>query len=381
MLSATDRTAAAALRCRVLRSLSSLRSLLVLALVGCGTPSTPAPQTQTAPVPAAVAPPATARISVHIDRRVELVSIVCALAGFKEYTLGAVNPYRTAVINAFRPFLGHPAVAMARELREQHGIGHDAPMILAVHLDEQLELTNAEELPLLDARWTGVDAAAYAAQLRDFATVSKLDAFMATHRAHYAAIEDTLGAAVEAEHPVEWFDAMFGKPKKATYTVVPSPMTGTYNFGVRATRSDGTLELYQLLAVDTPTGLPVVNDELVYLLVHELAHSYINPVLAQHAAILGTPAAKLFERVQGQMKAQAYSTWQIMLDESVVRATTVVYLRDRKGDATAEATLAAERERGFLWTMELAELMQQYQQDHQDYVPGLARLLTALALK
>ena len=87
---------------------------------------------------------------VHIDRRVELMSIVCALAGFKEYTLGRVNPYRTEMVAAFRGFVQHPAVVMARDLRAKYGIGYDAPMILAVHLDDQLALRNAAELPLLD---------------------------------------------------------------------------------------------------------------------------------------------------------------------------------------------------------------------------------------
>ena len=111
-----------------------MRALVVVAMVlGCGGGS--------------AKPAASAASDVRVDRRVELVSIVCALAGFGEYTLGKVNPYRTEVVAAFRPFLSHPAVAMAKQLRAEHGIGYDAPMILAVHLDDQLQLVNAAELP------------------------------------------------------------------------------------------------------------------------------------------------------------------------------------------------------------------------------------------
>ena len=345
--------------CRSVRAL-----LLVVALFACGSKTAP-------PAPASTT-------EVRVDRRVELLSFVNALAGFKEYTTGQVNQYRTDFVNHFRPFANHAAVQTARRLRAQHGIGYDAPMILAVHLDDDLKLVNGAELPALDKRWTGVDAEAYAAELRAFATDSKLDAFMAAHEDHYAKLEAALQAAVDAERPVEWFDAMFGKRERTRYTVVPAPMTGARNFGVRATQPDGTLRLYQVLSVDTPTGLPVVDDDLVWLLVHEMAHSYINPVLEQHAAALGPPAEKLFVQVKPQMEQQAYSHWQIFLNESVVRATTLVYLGDKKGSATVAAALDRELGWGFRWTPELVTLMRAYQKDHQDYVPRLVALLTQL---
>ncbi len=315
---------------------------------------------------------------VHVDRRVELMSIVCALAGFKEYSLGRVNPYRTEMVAAFRGFVQHPAVVMARDLRAQHGIGYDAPMILAVHLDDQLALHNAAELPLIDARWKGVDAEAYAGLLRDFARDAKLDEFMAAHRDHYTKIEAVVRAAVDAESPIAWFDGVFGKRDKAHYTVIPAPMTGTYNFGVRATRPDGTLDMYQLLSIDTDSGVPVVDADLTYLLVHEMTHSYVNPHLAEHAAELGPPAQTLFAKVETKMRAQAYPTWEIFLNESVVRATTLVYFADKGGDAATAILLDRELGLGFNWTAELAELIRAYRQDHVDYVPRLVALLARL---
>jgi hypothetical protein len=340
--------------------------LLVVALAACGSNKS--------------APPAETPTSsdVHIDRRVELMSIVCALAGFKEYTLGRVNPYRTEVIAAFRGFVQHPAVVMARDLRAQHGIGYDAPMILAVHLDDQLALRNAAELPQLDARWKGVDAEAYAALLRDFARDAKLDEFLAAHRAHYTKIEDVVRGAVDAEKPVAWFDGVFGKRDKAHYTVIPAPMTGRYNFGVRATRADGTLDMYQLISVDTDSGIPVVDADLTYLLVHEMAHSYVNPHLAEHEAELGPPAQKLFAKSETKMRAQAYPTWQIFLNESVVRATTLVYFADKRGEPATALLLDRELGLGFDWTAEISGLIRAYRADHVDYVPRLAALLAQL---
>lgn len=315
---------------------------------------------------------------MHVDRRVELMSIISILAGFREYSMGRANPYRTDVVTAFRPFLAHPAVDTAKRLRAEKGIGYDAPMILALHLDHELALQNAAELPRLDARWKGVDAEAYAAQLRDFARDAKLDAFMTSHRDHYATIEKLMRGAVDAESPVAWFDGAFGKRDNAHYTVIPAPMTGTYNFGVRATRADGTLDMFQLLAIDTETGLPVVDADLAYLLVHEMAHSYVNPILAEHEAELGPPAQKLFAQVAEEMTAQAYPTWQIFLAESVVRAATYVYLEDNKGPEVAAKALALELKNGFRWTLELAALIRGHQKERIDFVPRLTALLARL---
>jgi hypothetical protein len=352
-----------------------VRALLVLVIVAaCGSSSkdtAPPPPSS----PSGSAAPTAASTTVKVDRRVELLSFVNALAGFKEYTMGQANPYRTAFVAYFRPFAGHAAVQHAKRLRAEKGIGYDAPMILAVHLDEKLELVNAAELPDLDKRWAGVDAEAYAKDLRAFAADAKLDEFLASHAGHYKKIEDALRTAVDAERPSAWFDKLLGARDKARFTVIPGPMTGTYNFGVRATRPDGTSDLYQILGVDTPTGLPVVNDELVFLLVHETGHSYVNPVLAQHEAALAAPAQKLFAQVEQQMRSQAYPTWQIFLAEQVVRAATYAYFVDKKGSDAAAKLLAQERERGFLWTAEIAALLRER---GKDYVAHLSALLEQL---
>jgi hypothetical protein len=248
-------------------------------------------------------------------------------------------------------------------------------MQLAVHLDDKLQLFNAAELPVLDSRWEGVDAEAYAAQLRAFAADTRLDEFLASATPAAKPIEDALRIAVDAEHPTDWYDALFGARPNTRFTVVPGRMTGTYNFSVRATLADGTLDLYQVIAVDTPTGLPQIDDTLVYLLVHEIGHSYINHVLAKHEAELSAPAQKLFLRVADQMARQAYPRWQIFLAEQVVRAAVVVYLGDKKGAAAASAAIEREKALGFLWTAEVADLLRA---KRADYVAHLPALLTEL---
>lgn len=298
-------------------------------------------------------------MTIAVDRRVELVSMVFRLAGNPEYQTAPRTPYVQAVDAAIRPHADHPAIAATRALRSQHGIGYDAPMILAVHLDEQLQPRALDELPALDARWKGVDAVAYAAQLRDFAAAVKLDELLAAHRDYFAKATAVLRTVVEAEQPVAWFDARFGPRDRATFTVVPGLLNGGHNFGVRATVG-GASELYQILGVSNRDGLPDTSEATVSLLVHEMAHSYVNPVFERHGDKLARAGRHLFMLLEQRMRAQAYAEWKTMLNEAGVRALTTLYLREKHGAEAGARAARAEQRLGFLWTNELVEVFRKH---------------------
>ena len=299
-------------------------------------------------------------MTVRVDRRIELVSIIQRLAGAPEYLTASTSiPYVAAVDAWFAPYKHHPAVRDAIEDRRRHGLSFDAPMWLAIHLDDQLAPVNAAELPGLDPRFTGIDVAQRAATLKSFADEARLDEFLASQRTYLASLERPLTDLLAKEDPVSWFDGVFG-PTSAQFVVVPGPLTGTMNYGPRATLADGTEQRYQILQVSRD-GAIVVDDMLVGLLVHEMAHSYINPVFAKHRDALAMSARRVFERVARAMEAQKYTAPLLMVDESGVRAAVVMYMQDRKGEAAGAAALRAEVNRSFTWTPELVELLRELQ--------------------
>jgi uncharacterized protein DUF4932 len=337
-----------------------MRWLLLVAFVaGC------------APAPRPPLPSLRGNNSVHVDKRVELMSIVMRLAGAEEYGQAIASPYTTDVDATFKPFASHPAIAATKLLRERFGIAFDAPMHLAIHLDDQLQPRAVPDLVANDQRWRGVDVAAYAAKLRDFAEVAKLDLFMAKHALYYRRVEDAFRARVDAEDPAGWFDAMFGARTGARFVVVPGLLNGGANYGPRAT-VDGTLEMYQILGIyrADADGTPALDDETVATLIHEMAHSYINPVFDKHQADLAPAGRVIFPLVEKPMREQAYGDAVTMFDESGVRAITVMYLRDRHGAAAGVDAEVDEVRRSFVWTPELAQLFQRYR-EHRDRFPTL----------
>ncbi|MEJ7599165.1 MAG: DUF4932 domain-containing protein [Kofleriaceae bacterium] len=321
-----------------------MRLLWVIAVVACSSKPSPAPITA-------------ATTDVGVDRRIELLSIVNRLGGGDEYRQAPASPYVAEVDRVFQPFAGHSAIAATTALRKT-GIAYDAPIVLAVHLDDQLAIDDAgiAAVRAADARWNDADVAGYVAQLRAFASASSFDAFFTAHAAHHAAVAGKLRAVVDAEQPVAWFDSQFGARSNTRYRVVPGLLNGSRNCGVQRTLGT-TREMYQVLGVSGSDGMPTVDDDTVGLLVHEMAHSYVNPLFELHAAKLERAGTAIFPLVERRMIAQQYATWQIMLNEAGVRALTVLYMGVNKGPEAGRIAIRQELRRGFVWTDELAGLL------------------------
>src|SRR5258708_28913431 len=129
-------------------------------------------------------------MEVRVDRRVELLSILFHLAGSEEYR-AFDTPYRRAVDAYFAPFAQHAAIAATRTLRAAHSISYNAPVGLAVFLDDRtLEpLVSLDGAKALDPPWRGVSIRDYLAAVRDFARDAHVAEFFAEQRAYFAAVE------------------------------------------------------------------------------------------------------------------------------------------------------------------------------------------------
>ena len=74
----------------------------------------------------------TRAVTVGVDPRVELISIIFRLAGNREYNQGKVLRYTADVKRQFGPYKEHPVIKLAVSLRKKYGVSFDAPMSLAV---------------------------------------------------------------------------------------------------------------------------------------------------------------------------------------------------------------------------------------------------------
>lgn len=331
--------------------------------------------------PGAGPDPAPAPLTVRVDRREELFSILFRLAGSPEYRRAAASQYAYDVDAHFEPWKDHPAVRASRQLREIHSIGFDAPQSLLVYLDEQLRPRRAlvPAPPGLDRRWAKVDIPEYLARVRDFARISGFSDFFAAHAVYFRAVEQSLRAPLEAQGTA-WFDGFFGHQAGAQSIVVPGLLNGPSSYGPRAEIEGAPPEFYQVLGMNRLDGqdLPVVDRTTVELLAHELAHSYVNPLLDRHQDRLGPALAKLYALVEAPMRAQNYAEPRTLGNESLVRAVTVLFAKDHTGPGRAEAVVREQIGRSFWWTGDLARLLEEYRADRRAY-PDLEAFIPRLA--
>ena len=152
--------------------------------------------------------------TVSVDPRVELMSILFRLAGNGEYNQGRVPSYVQDVESHFGRFRDHPAVKLAKQLRETRRLGFNAPMGLAVHVTDAVSLQ--ERVPLsplpesMDSRWTPETARQFLDLARKFVAETDFKGFLAKHQPLYQAAVQRMQETLDKQGHLEWFDSFFG---------------------------------------------------------------------------------------------------------------------------------------------------------------------------
>jgi Domain of unknown function (DUF4932) len=192
--------------------------------------------------------------------------------------------------------------------------------------------------------------------VRRFAAASHAADFFAGQASYFHRVEDRFRDLLAREQPVAWFDDFFGVRARARYWLVPGLLTGPSNYGPHAERPGGRVEFYSIVSLeDTDAdGLPRPSHFTAELIVHEMAHSYVNPLVDGHLTELEPAMSRIYPLVADVMRKQAYGSWRIMAYESLVRAVTQRYVRQRHGDQAADRLAREDEGISFYWTGELA---------------------------
>ena len=315
------------------------------------------------------------RIDVAVDPRVELISIVCRLAGFPEYNQAPDSSWLKAVDAQFGPYRDHAAVKETKKLRGKYGISYDAPISLALHLDADTWQPRMPLSPMprrLDSRWDGNHTEKYIAQLGQFARDARFADFLEREQETLDGIEARYRRWIGQLDVIDWFDEIFGPIEGVTYTLHPGLLTGPHNYGVSVRLDDESLEIRPVLGVDVmdERGMPAIADADPWVLVHEIAHAYVNPLFARHEAQLSVGGQAAYRKVATRMKATAYGSWETVANESGVRAATVLYARDHLGDIGVGPTASRDIARGFDWILPMAEALDTYRTEHSTGLEG-----------
>lgn len=271
------------------------------------------------------------------------------------------TPYERVVDARLAKWKGHPAVVASKALNRDQSIGYNAPVGLAAYL-EWPGLTPKRPLdplpPLLDERWAAVDTAAYLPKLRSFAEDAELNDLFDEQAEYFGRVETALASFVAPYRIVPWFEEFFGRTD-IEHVLVQGLLTGSANYGTAMQRENGEIEAYQIVVVwkADDEGIPHPDGALLGYVVHEMAHTYVNPVTAENEAVLEASAVALFARVRSKMEAAAYGEWQHMVNESLVRASTRMYLEQVGASEALAAMKSQDDNEGFAWVDALVNVL------------------------
>jgi hypothetical protein len=321
-------------------------------------------------------------VAPRVDKRIELTSIVSRLAGYNEYNNYQFKQYADDVDRHFAPFKNHPVVAFAKQVREKNKIGFDAVPSLAVHLNPPPALTPRVDFStsVLDTRWGKADAEKYAALLKQFYTDANCAAFFQEHAEMYRTAEQRFQTTLR-QVDLTWYKRFYGEQPAGTFNLILGLLNGPGNFGPRVVHLNGTEDLYAVMGTwnTDKEGLPLYDDAFLPTIIHEYNHSFVNKLIEKNASLFERSGTALQHEFAEQMRQQSYAGWKTVVQESLVRACVVQYLKkNSSGKAKAQIQLAEEEARSFLWTGKLVDLLDEYENNRKMY-PTLESFIGQIA--
>jgi hypothetical protein len=312
-------------------------------------------------------------IQVRVDSRVELMCIVCRLAGAGEYAMpNSKSTYSQDVDKYFAPFKDHAAIKAMQKMRAEAGVSYDAPMSMALHLNNVVELKPlfdpTHPPSTLDGRWKPAATKDFLIKLRAFVKDAKFAQFLEDHKGYYRKAAGRLESLLGKYAFSKWFDGFFGPRPNARLFATVGLLTGGGNYGVSAQLPKGVLEVSPVIGayVFDMEGLPAFQPHQAFTLVHEFAHTYTNPLVGKHLPEFSKAAQAMFEANPEQFRSQAYSGGMTVAVETMVRVVTALFLRDCEGEQAGKMGALSEINSGFWWVDGLYERFGEYK-DRKKY--------------
>lgn len=322
-----------------------------------------------------VAIAAQGQIKVEISEPVELMCILSRTAEFQEYGGDMCGQYGKDADEWFAPYKQHAIIPYYQNLRAQYGIAHERVMSMALHLEiEKGKVQFIGDKSDLYGGWKndGVDIDHFLVLLNQFYKESRFNEFFKKHRAFY---EEGVKAYEEIVMPnfhQEWFAKFFGTEPSEPFHIVLCFSHASHNNAVTRHLPGKPTEKFAVCSYwkHPATGqLFGGGDIALGILVHEFCHSFVNPLLENtaNATMMSKLGQKLLQFTHLSMERQSYNEWQILINESIVRAAVINYMQDYgfKQNFVLNEIFKEVWQNDFRWTPELVSSLRYYA-NHRD---------------
>lgn len=305
-----------------------------------------------------------------VDERVELLSIVFRLAESKEYSSEQFKLYTDKIQEHYKPYKKHELIAFIKKLREENGVSYDAVMSMAIHLDNKFNplIEFTDKIP--DERWGKDNAYEFVRLLKKFYRESNSKKFFKENQNLYKEVGEKFLPVYE-HLDLDWYTSFYGKEPTEKFVIVNGPGNGGGNFGPSITFPDGRREVYAIMGTWETDSLGMAKFTLgnyFPVLLHEFNHSFVNYLLKKNPEPFRKSGEKIYQTVENEMNSQAYGNWETMLNEALVRAAVIKYMKDHKfTDKEIQTETNIQLNRAFLWIEELVAELEKYDRQRSIY--------------
>jgi len=306
-----------------------------------------------------------------VDLRVELLSIVFRLAESHEYSSKDFVQYVDHIEEHYDPHKNHPLINFIKKVRDEDSLGYDRIMNMAISISPppNMQLLNLANQGTPEG-WKKTTTKTFLKLLNEFYRDSNSEQFFAEQAAMYQKVAQRFRHSYD-DLNLNWYQSFYGQQPKGAYRLVNAVGNGGHNYGPNVQLADGTTIIYGIIGAWTmdKSGLPIYEKKDYFsTILHEINHSFINHLVAGYAKDLSDSGRLLFNKLEPQMSRQAYTKWQTMFSEALVRAAVIKYLNDH--DATTEEIereLAEQLDSGFVWTAELVNELERYSKNRKQF--------------
>ncbi|MCF8372529.1 MAG: DUF4932 domain-containing protein [Bacteroidales bacterium] len=330
------------------------------------------------------------KIEISVNPTVELFSLIHHLAGDKQYNENLIPDYIKKVDRHFDLLKNHPAINFAKECNTLFHINGDAPMALAVYIGPPPQLEpkiNLSTLPNdFDPRWDSTLISNYLKHARDFAVESEFLKFYMNQNEFYSKSIENLKKMLFKENIIEWSFKFFGYYPD-NFKINIALLNGSCNYGYKIELPDGNVESVCLLGARNPkwiTGTPTYNKKrFLPVIIHEFCHSYINPLIISKPEEFKTIGDAILKSHFEAMRKNGYDVWNVVLNEYLVRACTIKFLKENEGIEVVERNIKIDKRNGFIEIEGLVQLLDEYENKRIEYhnidsfLPEIKRYFTS----
>lgn len=324
-------------------------SLLALASQAC------APFEEPRSAPASVA-------TITVDRRIELMGVIQLLSGY--FLVSYVDSgYKRDASSFFAACSDHAAVTKFSKLsRGGFDFGNVPEAFISLSEPPALQ----PRFPLGDgviASAGGEESLAdFWASARDFAKDCRFEEFYASHQPEYERMVAQSRPTVLAS--TNSLVAYLGSPLGST-EVILGPLLHDGGFASRVENKGGQAAAFAFIGPNALTAGSVDFGNaarLRPLVAHEFAHTVINPLTARHSSHVAATAEN-FGPLRDAMRRQGYSSWDQVVNESIIRAITSRLTAADRGEDAANGEVAEEVKRGFVYVPALVDELRRYEKN------------------